>query len=335
MTRRRLLIITFAGQAIVFAVVAVIALDLYAHKRLDSVAGRNIWGYRGAVAHQKQPREIRLAVVGGTRAFGLGMPASWTIATVLRQQVMLVTDRRGGDVRQVVPLTLAHPGALPDSYANTLEHFAYLNPDYVCIYDDLGVGGAALPEETSGMFAHTGYWPALPLALQEKGMVWRYGSVRAGYGRGAAPTSATWPGRAAGAVLQSAGAGLASIDQFMARPAAAHRADDPERYATQMMQAVDVALEHARGVVVALAPAESRLQASNLAAVLPRLNATLPATPALRVVNLAGERLLTDRSQRLDDWNYGGDAIAAAANAIVPPMLELIAQSERPAAPSR
>src|SRR5207248_5175645 len=92
---------------ILFAGVAIVALDLYAHKKTEMLAGLNMRGYRGPVAHQKQPREIRVAVIGGTRAFGLGMPASWTIATVLRQQVMLVTDQRGGEVRQVVPLTLA------------------------------------------------------------------------------------------------------------------------------------------------------------------------------------------------------------------------------------
>ena len=131
----RRLTIVFAVEAVVLAAIAGVALDLYAHKRLETLAGRNMWGYRGTVAHQKAPREIRIVVIGGTRAFGLGMPASWTIATVLRQQVMLVTDVRGGEVRQVVALTLAHPGALPDSYVGTLRHFAYLKPDYICIFE--------------------------------------------------------------------------------------------------------------------------------------------------------------------------------------------------------
>ncbi len=303
MTGSRRLAIVFALQAILFAIVGLVALDLYAHKKLDTLAGRNIWGYRGAVARLKQPREIRIEIVGGTRAFGLGMPASWTIGTVLRQQVMLVTDRKGGEIRQVVPLTLAHPGALPDSYAATIEHYAYLDPDYVCIVDDLGVGGGPLPEEMSGVFAHIGYWPLLPLALQEKGGLrqWR--------------------------PLMAAGNLLERVDRLLARPPAVHSADDPGRYTSQMLQAVDVALAHARGVVVVLTPEESPRQSANLSAVLPALAAKSAKTANLRIVNLAGEPLLLDPSQRLaGGWNYGGDAIAAAAKAITPAILELIAR---------
>jgi hypothetical protein len=325
MSRPRALAIVFTIEALALALVALVALDLYAHKRVDNLAGLNIWGYRGSVAHQKQPGEIRIAVVGGTRAFGLGMAAPWTIATVMRQQVMLVTDVRGGALHQVVPLTLAQPGALPDSYVATIEHYAYLRPDYICIYDDLGVGGAALPDEQSGLYAHTGYWPALPLTMQEKGMAWRFGSVRAGYATREVAPERSWPGRAAGALLQAAGDGLSRLDRAMARPRA-HHTDDPQHYSLDLMRAVDAALAHTRGVVIALAPAESARQAANLAAVWPLLEARRRTTPELRVLNLAGETMLTDMSQRLDDWNYGGDAIAAAAKAVTPAMLELIAR---------
>lgn len=326
MTRRnRLVWIACAVQAVAFGAIALVALDLYAHKRIETVAGLNIWGYRGPVAHQKEPREIRLVVVGGSRAFGLGSAASWTVATVVRQQVMLATDRPGREVRQVVPITLAWPGAMPDSYAATLTRFAYLNPDYICIYDDLGVGGAPLREETSGLFARTGYWPALPTAFQEKGMLWRFGSVRAGYDRRAAPSA--MPGalrRTAGAALQLAGGVLSNADRLVARSPTPHSGDDAARYADEVLQAVDFALTKSRGVVVAISPAESPRQASNASAVLPRLAARAASTRQLRLVNLAEEPLLLDPSQRLDDWNYGGDAIAAAAKKIAPAVIELI-----------
>ena len=32
-------------------------------------------------------------------------------------------------------------GALPDAYPEIIEHYAYLRPDFVCVYDDLGVPG--------------------------------------------------------------------------------------------------------------------------------------------------------------------------------------------------
>ena len=323
-----------AIQALVFSAVACVALDLYAHKHAENVAGLNMRGYRGPVAHQKQPREIRVAVFGGTRAFGLGSSAAWTIATVIRQEVMLATDRPGREIRQVVPFTLAWPGALPDLYATTLDYFAYLKPDYICIYDDLGVGGAPLREEQSGLFARTGYWPALPVALQEKGMLWRFGSVRAGYDRQAASASPQGPvRRAAGAGLQLAGQLLSSGDRLIARTPLPHRAENPERYATQLMQAVDLALTQARGVVVAVSPVESRLQASNAVAVMPQLEARARTTRQFRLVNLAQEPLLVDRSQRLDEWNYGGDAIAAAAKRIAPSVIDLIAAADAAGSP--
>jgi hypothetical protein len=323
---RRGIMVAYAAQIIALACLTLVALDLYAHKRVDALAGMNIWGYRGAVAHQRQPREIRVVVIGGTRAFGLGMPASWTVATVVRQQVMLAIDRPGRELRDMVPLTLARPGALPDSYSSTLDHFAYLAPDFICIYDDLGVGGAPLPEERSGVFARTGYWPALPIVLQEKGMSWRFGTVSAGYARddSGAKTSG-WARRTAGAVLELAGDTLSTIDRSAARKASPHGADNPQQYATEVMNAVDVALRMSRGVVVAVSPAEVRRQAANAAALLPRLEARAAVEPRLRLVDLADEPLLHDASQRLDDWNLGGDAIGAAAKKIAPAMLDLIA----------
>ncbi len=323
----RAIVMAFAAQVLALVAIAIVALDLYAHKRVETIAGLNIWGYRGTVAHQKEPREIRLVVVGGTRAFGLGTSASWTTATVVRQEVMLATDRPGHAVRQVVALTLAWPGALPDSYAAALRHFAYLQPDYICIYDDLGVGGSPSREEQSGIFARTGYWPALPVVLQEKGMRLRYGNVGAGYEGGRASNSGTLA-RAAGVALQFAGQTLSTADRLIAAPPARHRIDSPALYATEFMHAVDVALSKARGVVVAISPVESPLQASNGAALFPLLTARAAETKRLRVVNLAEERMLFDRSQRLDDWNYGGNAIAAVAKRIAPPIIELITAAD-------
>jgi hypothetical protein len=76
-----------AAQLIIFAVLATVAADLVAHKRVELLGGVNIWGYRGPVAHQRQPNELRLVFVGGTRAFGWGEPASGTtVAAVCRDQ---------------------------------------------------------------------------------------------------------------------------------------------------------------------------------------------------------------------------------------------------------
>jgi hypothetical protein len=292
--------VALAVEAVLLLLVVMAAADLYAHKRTDMVAGRNIWGYRGAVAHQREPGDIRFAVVGGTRAFGPGMPATWTAATVLQQEVMLAIDRPGGVVRHFIALNLAQPSALAGSYASTIEHFAYLRPDGICLYDDLGVGGAPLLEESSGLYARTGYLPALPLVLSEK----------------------------KSPILKAAGAALGRVDLALARPPHV-RETDSRAYVAAMLHAIDVASQHARSVVVVLSPAESRLQSVNRAALRPALQSRLAASPRLRLVDLSGIPELVDPQQRLDGWNYGGDATAVAARAIAPAVLELVSTSGR------
>src|SRR4030095_6666555 len=83
-----------AALALEFAVLAmclVVTLDLSAHRKVERVGGVNIWNYRGPVAHQKQPREIRLAFVGGTRAFSWGVAASETVPASVGWMVKLAT----------------------------------------------------------------------------------------------------------------------------------------------------------------------------------------------------------------------------------------------------
>jgi hypothetical protein len=288
--------VALALEALVLVLLAIVAADLYAHKRTDMVAGRNVWGYRGAVAHQKQANEIRFEVVGGARAFALGMPATWTPATVVQQQVMLAIDRPGGAVRRFTGLDLAQPGALPDSYVPTIDHFAYLRPDIICIYDDLGVGGGVpMLDETSGVYARTGYFPVLPLVLTEKH----------------------------NPVLQLAGAALARIDRALARPAAV-RDTDPSSYASDMANAIQAAGLNARGVIVVISPAETGMQSQNRAALLQEFEKR-SVSRRIRLVDLGGVRELMDPVNRLmDGWNYGGDGVAAASRAIAPAVLELI-----------
>ena len=47
-----------AGEAVVLALLATVAADLAAHKRVDPLAGLNSRGYRGPISHQRQPNEL-------------------------------------------------------------------------------------------------------------------------------------------------------------------------------------------------------------------------------------------------------------------------------------
>src|SRR5262245_49570518 len=78
----------------VVAVAGVLAIDVYLHKRTEDLAGVNIWGYRGATVGRKQPGETRIALLGGSTAFGYGLPASESIAAFLERR--LNRDARAG-----------------------------------------------------------------------------------------------------------------------------------------------------------------------------------------------------------------------------------------------
>ncbi len=293
-------------QLAVLAAVALVAADLAAHKRVETLGGVNIWGYRGPVAHQRQPNELRVVFVGGTRAFGWGEPASGTTVAAVRFELTRVLDRPGRPLQPVVAINLGRLGADASSYASTVARYSYLRPDYIGILDDLGERGPNRPLDVSGIFALTGYQPMLPLVLREKGQV----------------THARW----LGAPLEYLGRGLAFADRLLAR-AIGHRAAraelSPDAYASSMMAAIAAAHVQARGVVVALAPIETALQRRNFDALSARLS-DLHDAGWLRVVSLSDEPELYDPSLRLDGFSFGASATAVASRAIAPALLQLV-----------
>jgi hypothetical protein len=313
-------------EAVVLSALAVVVLDVVAHKRVEQLGGVNIWGYRGPVALQKQPNEIRIAIVGGTRAFGWGEPAS-ALASHVRRIVMLTTDRRGEAVRPIVVLNLGTPGALPDAYPVTIERYAALQPDYICIYDDLGVRAATFEDRASGVAALTGYVPVLPLVLREKGMTWEYGDLRRAYAheRPSAPALRRIAGRAAvlaGVALDRADRGLARLVDHS--PVGASTSGSYER---DLLAAIDAAHRRARGVVVVLSPAETPEQIARSRAVRAPLANLAAASPWLRLVELGTHPELIDPSWRVDEWNYGSAGITLVAESIASPLVSLITAS--------
>jgi hypothetical protein len=300
--------VILAGEAFVLAVLATVAADLGAHGRVEPLGGLNIRGYRGPVAHQRQPNELRIVFVGGTRAFGWGEPASSTTVAAVRFELSRVLDAPNKPLMPVVAINLGQIGASPESYTSTLEHFAGLKPDYIGIFDDLGDPGPNRPFDRSGIFSMTGYQPMLPLVLQEKGR---------------AMTS-----RAIGAPLEYLGDALAGTDQVLARVAgvrddAPPSASSPRDYASALIRAIETAHAHAQGVVVVLSPVDNAVQRRNLDALLSQLSER--GSPSwLRFVELRATPDLNDPSLRLDGFSFGANATSIAAQAIAPAFLALI-----------
>ena len=318
----RPLLLLLGVQSVVMACLLIVGLDLYAHRRTDGVAGLNIWGYRGPVTHQKQARELRVVLLGGSRAFGWGQDAFGTMATVLRRLIMLETDRPGGELRPVSVINVARIAAPVASYRHAIEHYSYLQPDVICIYDDLRAL-ATSTMGTSGVYTLTGYQPALPLALKEKGMRLRFGSVERGYQPDATPDERIGSGRRAlGWIMQSAGSGLEMLDHRL-HEAVVDEADAALPYDAALAEAIDVARQHARGVVVTLSPAETAEQQRNRRALLDRLSVA-SADRRLRIVDLDHVRELRDPELRLDGWNYGASALTLATVPVAVPVTDLL-----------
>ena len=157
--------------AFVFAAVAlstvgtaafVAGLDLYLHHRFARTGGYNIWGYRGDVAGRKAPGERRIAVLGGSVAFGYGVGVDETLPYYLQQSMR---QRAPAGAPPVTVLNLGWNSEGAHSFRYTLRDYAYLQNDAAVLYsgyNDLGDNNQVFRHQ-SAVFRLTGYLPILPI----------------------------------------------------------------------------------------------------------------------------------------------------------------------------
>jgi lysophospholipase L1-like esterase len=178
LTRRKKIVFALAaiGLACAGMLVLLLGVDLYLHHRAERSAGLNRWGYRGPVAPRKQPGEVRVVMLGGSTTFGYGVRSHESIPAVLEDSLRA---SEGGAKFRAINLGFNNEGA----YASvpTLQDYAWLDYDIVALYHgyndllgDAAVNTAVFRHE-SPVFRLTGYFPILPLALQEKAMALRSG----------------------------------------------------------------------------------------------------------------------------------------------------------------
>jgi lysophospholipase L1-like esterase len=179
MTRRlsRRKQIAFAVIVVVASVVGTVAwlgvVDALLRWHYAGSVGLNRWGYRGAVVGAKRPGERRVVVLGGSTAFGYGVPPAESIAAQLEQRLR---ERRPGAAVTVVNLAYVKEGAW--SFRQTLADYAYLRYDLALLYEgynDLRRPNTRAFRRDSPVFRLTGYLPFLPLVLAEKARAIRYG----------------------------------------------------------------------------------------------------------------------------------------------------------------
>jgi hypothetical protein len=354
--------------AITFAIVTIVitgalmTTDVWLHARLQRFSGVNVWGYRGPTAARKRPGELRVAVLGGSSAFGYGVRWDEAIPAVL-QNVLAVKRREAGEGRvSVVNLAYNNEGAY--SFKFTLQDYAYLDYDIVSLhsgYNDLipdpGVNQSVYRHD-SPVFRTTGYMPILPLYLREKTSSWLTGNIEAGY-RDARGERATVfkPGLAraatAGALHAVAAIG-ASLDRQFGRLAADSStvsqrssstggptretplaADEPRRgcphpwvnYCRGLFDAIDYALAHGKRVLVVTEPylvsAARSLHVYQQRVMAEAVQWTYGSNPGVKYVNAGDIVNLADRAYGYDYMHLTPAGSMAVARYLADPLLEL------------
>jgi hypothetical protein len=178
LSRRKKLLFAAAAMALSFAgmLLVLLAADLVLHYRAERSAGLNRYGYRGPVVAGKQPGELRVVVLGGSTAFGYGV--AW------HESIPALLETRLGE-RLARPVTVVNLGFNNEgsfAFLPNLQDFEYLDYDVVVLYEgyndlpgDAGVNQSVYRRD-SAIYRWIGYYPILPLYLDEKAKMMRYGS---------------------------------------------------------------------------------------------------------------------------------------------------------------
>src|SRR5947199_5443951 len=113
------------------AFTALLVVDIYLHRKYQTSAGFNVWGYRGPAAGRKGKTEYRVVMVGGSSAYGYGV--KWDQAIPARLEQYLAKAAPAGRTFRVINLAYNNEGAY--SFAVTLKDYDYLDYDLVCLYE--------------------------------------------------------------------------------------------------------------------------------------------------------------------------------------------------------
>jgi hypothetical protein len=178
LTRKKKIVFALIAMTISFAgmILLLLAADLVLHARAEKSAGLNRYGYRGPVVGRKQPGELRVAMLGGSTVFGYGVAWNESIPAFLEEKLRARLNRPV----HVFNLGFNNQGAF--AFVPDLEDFAYLDYDVVVLYEGYNdLSGDAGPNRNvyrrdSAIYRMLGYYPILPLYLDEKAKSIRFGS---------------------------------------------------------------------------------------------------------------------------------------------------------------
>ena len=344
LTRRKKIVFALVAMTLSLAgvMLTLLAADLLLHWRAERSAGLNRYGYRGPVIGRKQPGELRVAMLGGSTAFGYGVGWQESIPAYLEAELR----KRLGRPVTVVNLGYNNEGAY--AFVPNLEDFEYLDYDVIVLYEGYNdLMGDAGPNRfvyrrNSVIFRRTGYLPILPLYLEEKAMTLRHGmDTNAAYeaaGNASAGPTVFRPGLAqrtsAGALAAVAAMARALDGQLAERPAKTPHPREPAlgcvdpwiAYCESAAAAIRYGLTHDNAVVVAsqprlIGPVTREKHESQRAALAGMIERTFAGERRVMWADLGNVVDLTQPNVTFDAMHLTPQANAKVAAALVEPVI--------------
>jgi hypothetical protein len=342
----------FALIAVLLAIVGpstvLLAVDVYLHRKYEKTAGFNVWGYRGPAVGSKKAGEYRVALLGGSSAFGYGVDWTDSIAAVLERRL---AGRSSGAYNRFTVVNLGYNNEGAYSFRFTLADFLSLNYDVACLYEgyndtmaDPRRPNVAVFRHDSPVFRLTGYLPIFPIVFREKAAALLYGNVNELYSfgdktvfhSGLANRTAAESLRMAAEVSESLSR---QLDRATAEPPrqitdfASTGCKSPwQEYCRSVLVATEFALEHGKQVLVVTQPYElgnvgsrHREQQTEMAAMLER---RFGGNRRVRYLNLGPSVDLADPALSFDHMHLTVVGNARLAGELVQPVLEMAAQRD-------
>lgn len=323
-----------------------VAIDIYLHNRdLDGRHGLNtlnIWGYRGDVAPSPSEGQLRIAVVGGSTAWGYGVPVDESMPFLLEEAL-----EQGGVSEDLVVMNLAYNNEGAYAFAANLEDYLNLDYDLVVMYtgvNDSGGENRLAWRRQSPIFRATGYLPILPDLANQLLNNWRSGRGLANpedpkivFGEqfqdelrdlvvGGDIEQYLESQREQESTLGDQVSNPASKDDGALDAAASNEgcAETWTFYCNQIARAVDFALSHDKLVLVVGEPFVSKAQADQQRQLRQFLEARYPANSNIAYADFGLAIDVTDPSVAFDGMHLTEKGNRSVAEQLVDPVRQLL-----------
>lgn len=295
--------------------------DLYLHHK----HGVNVWGYRGPAVGEKQSGEKRIAVMGGSTAWGFGLQAGQSFPAQLEQQFAARPAIDG--VTSIKLLNLAYNSEGAYSFKYTLNDYDYLDYDVILLYsgyNDLSPQNFYVSRHASPIFLWTGYLPLLPAVTATKIAIWK---IRIA---GNQPVVFAPPAGNAGTSEQTSRnleKQLGPLTEVGQSATASSGRDCPKEwqfYCQQIYEATDSALKRGKRVLVVTEPYISDKHVEQQRALEAMLKQRFAGDAHLFYLNLGRTIDLRDKSLCWDGMHLTEEGNRRVAQALIQPVIETL-----------